>query len=219
MKDALIIQKAIEEIESKNFGVTRQFLDIHDLIYIDNKPVIARVDVEETGKAIVYFPVKDEKFYLAVYLDLEPEVSVRWVNTESHDCVYFVAISETLSFDELSAVTTIKPLTGWNKGDKKRKDGKILHKYSKIRFEPNPEADEFDDKIKKLLEFLEQDNEGIKALAEQADGHIQVVSDFHNGNTMLGGYFLQKDIVKRLAALNLSSDFSVFAEGNFFKGD
>jgi hypothetical protein len=34
---------------------------------------------------------------------------------------------------------------------------------------------------------------------------------------MLGGHHLDKDIIKRLAALNLELDFDLYAEGNFFK--
>ncbi len=37
MQDVEIIKKAIEEIESKTFGATEQFLNIHDVVYTDNK--------------------------------------------------------------------------------------------------------------------------------------------------------------------------------------
>jgi len=38
-----------------------------------------------------------------------------------------------------------------------------------------------------------------------------------NGNTMLGGVYLNQPIIQRLTALNLSIDFDLYAEGNFFK--
>lgn len=83
MTDTLIIQKAIEEIETKTFGVTEQLLDIHQVVYENDQPRVARVDTEkEDGSAIVYFPVKDEKFYLVIYLDTKPQVSVRSIGTE-----------------------------------------------------------------------------------------------------------------------------------------
>lgn len=44
----------------------------------------------------------------------------------------------------------------------------------------------------------------------------QVASSFHNGNTMLGGHHLDKDIIKRMAALNLEIDFDLYADGNKF---
>ena len=55
MTDTLIIEKAIEEVETKTFGVTEQFLAIHKLVYIDNKPKVERVDTDKVDEAIVYF--------------------------------------------------------------------------------------------------------------------------------------------------------------------
>jgi hypothetical protein len=99
MTDKLISEKAIDEIQSKRFGTTEQLLEIHEVVYVDNKPQVLRVDTEhDDGTAIVYFPIKDEKFYLVVWLDTEPEISVRHVGTENYNAVYFKAISDELSF-------------------------------------------------------------------------------------------------------------------------
>ena len=97
MTDTSIIDKAVEEIETKTFGVTEQFLSIHKLVYIDNKPKIARVDTDKEDEAIVYLNVEDEKFFLAVYVDTKPNLKVRWTNTEPYHSVYFRASSDTLS--------------------------------------------------------------------------------------------------------------------------
>jgi hypothetical protein len=96
--DTLIIEKAIEEVELKNLGVTQQFLEVHKMVYSDNKPKIARVDTDKEAEAIVYFNVENEKFFLAVYLDLRPNISVRWINTEPFHSVYFRALSELCPF-------------------------------------------------------------------------------------------------------------------------
>ena len=217
MTDTLIIEKAIEEVETKTLGVTEQFLAIHKLVYIDNTPKIARVDTEKVDEAIVYFNVEDEKFFLAVYVDLKPNLSVRWTNTEAYHSIYFRASSETLSLKELSELTILIITKGRNKGDKKNPEGgKIEWKESSIFIEPNPEADEFQDKLTKLLDYLEQDCEGVANLVSKANGHIQVYSSFHNGNTMLGGHHLEKDHIKRLSKLNLEIDFDISADGNFF---
>jgi hypothetical protein len=217
MADNLIIEKAIEEIKAKRFGTTEQLLEIHEVVYVDNKPQVLRVDTEyDDETAIVYFPIKDEKFYLAVWLDTKPEISVRGVGTENFNRVYLKAISDDLSFKELSSLTTLKLTSGWSKSDA-RKSGNSFYNFTALHFEPNPEPDEFEDKLKKLLDFLEKDKEGIIALADKANVQIQVATIFHNGNTMLGGHHLDKDIIKRLAALNLEIDFDLYAEGNFFK--
>lgn len=217
MKDTLILQRAIEEIGSRNFGVTEQILEVHQVEYIDGKPKVLRIDNDfKGGKAIVYFSIFKEKFYLKIYLNLRPEISVQWVEVESYHSVSFQVISETLSVDELLELTRLKPSESWNKGDKK-KIGRLNHKYSCLRFQPNPGPGTFDDKMGMLLSFLEQDKAGVQRLLEFAKGFIQVSSCYHNGNTMLGGVYLNKEIISRMASLNLEIDFDNYAEGNKFK--
>jgi len=89
--------------------------------------------------------------------------------------------------------------------------------FSCIQFIPNPEPDGFEDKLNKLLDFLEKDSEGIRKLANIADGQIQVASIFHNGNTMLGGFHPDKQLLRRLNALEVEIDLDLYAEGRFFK--
>lgn len=212
-----IYKKAIEEIEAKTFGVTEQFLEIHKIVYENNSPKIARIDTSKADEAIVYFNVEGEKFFLAVYVDIHPDIEVRWLNTVPYHSVYFRASSETLSLKELEALTKLKSTKGRSKGDKKRTDrAEILWKESTIMFEPNPETDEFEDKLTKLLDFLEQDKEGIGKLVHHAGGYIQVYSSFHNGNTLIGGHHINRDQIKRMSELNLEIDFDISADGNFF---
>ena len=215
MADILIIQKATEELTAKTFGVTEQFLNIHEVVYENDKPIVARVDTEkEDGTAIVYFPIKDEKFYLAIYLDTIPQVSVRHVGTEHSNSVYLGVSSKTFSMQELSEMTKLEVTKGHSKGDKR---GSTYWKYSKVCFEPNPEPDEFEDKLKKLLDILETDKEGVRQLADKADAWIQVAQEFHIGNTMIGGSFIDKESMKRIADLSLSVDFDLFVGGNLYK--
>ena len=217
MTDTLIIEKAINEILLKEFGTTEQLLEIHEVVYEKDKPKVLRVDKEsDDSSAIVYFPIKDQKFYLAVWLDTNPEISVRGVGTENYNSVYLKVTSDDLSFQELSALTKLQATSGWSKGDT-RKSRKSVYNYSALHFEPNPEPDEFEDKLKKLLDFFDQDSEGVTKLIEMADAQIQVATIFHNGNTMLGGHHLNKSIIRRLASYNLEIDFDLYAEGNFYK--
>ncbi len=212
-----IVQCAIEEIKNRNFGVMEEFMKIHEVVYQDGKPKIERVDDEkEDGTGIIYFPVKNEKFYLAIYVNTVPEIAVAGVDIESNNCVYFKAYSDMSDANELSLMTRLKPTSIHNKRDKK-KFGNGYYKNSVIRFEPNPEPDEFEDKLKKLLDFLEQDKEGIARLVDKANGFIQVVIIAHNGNTMLGGPHIDNESIQRMGALNLGIDFDLYAEGNKWK--
>ena len=220
MADILIIQRATEELTTKSVAVTEQFLEIHQVAYADGRPKVSRVDTEkEDGTAIVYFPVVGQKFYLAIYLDTVPNVSVRGVGTEPYHSVYFRAFSENHSLQELAGLTKLTSTRGRNKGDRKNPKGRadILWKQSTIDFEPNPEADEFEDKLTKLLDFLERDKEGVESLVNKANGYIQVYSSFHNGNTLIGGHHINLDQIKRMSKLNLEIDFDISADGNFFK--
>lgn len=220
MTDSLIIQKASEEITAKAFGTTEQFLEIHELVYEDNKPKVARVDREkENGTAIVYFQIKDEKFYLAIYLDTNQELLIRAVTTESYNSVCFRASSDILTLEQLSQMTTLQSSGGRNKGDEKKPASGgtgIVWRESTIFFEPNPEPDEFEDKLKKLLNYLDQDKEGVARLVNEAKGYIQVAIEFHNSNTMLGGPHIDKKTIKRMAELNLEIDFDLYVGGKFY---
>lgn len=211
-----ILEKALSEIENKHFAATEQFLEVHDLVFEDNKPKIERLDTEsEDGTAIVYLPIKGEKFFLAIYLDTIPTAKVRCIGTEPYNSVRFVASSENLDLKELSEMTTLKYSTGKNKGDKRGQYG--IWNYSSISFEPNQEPDAFEDKLKKLLDYLEQDKHGISNLIEKGDGYIQVAIEFHNANTMLGGPHLNLESIKRLGKLNLAIDFDLYVGGNSFE--
>ncbi len=152
---------------------------------------------------------------MAVYLDTQPDISVRSIYIEPYHCVSFKASSKTLPLGQLAEFTTLKTRGGWNKGDK-MKSGNATYKDSLLVIEPNPEVDEFDDKMNKLLNYLEQDPEGINKLVDSAGGYIQVASIFHNGNTMLGGNHLNKEMIRRMSNLNLAIDFDLYAKGEFY---
>jgi Domain of unknown function (DUF4279) len=68
----------------------------------------------------------------------------------------------------------------------------------------------------KLLDFLERNIDGIRRLADIGGGQIQVASIFYNVNTMLGGFHLDKELLKRLNSLKVEIDFDLYAEGRFF---
>jgi hypothetical protein len=216
MTDQQVIELIEKEFKDKTLGVTEQYLEIHSPIYVDNKLKVDRIDRErKNGLIAAYLPVHDQQFYFAVYIDTKTN-QVTGVGTEAYHRVYFRATSKTLSADELKAMTNLTPTEFWNKGDL-RKTGNSNHTFSNFKILPNPEPDEFEDKLKKLLSFLEQDKEGIKELAEKADGYIQVAMDIHNGNGMIGGPIIDADDIRRINDLKLSISFDLYVGGNSFK--
>jgi len=216
MTDQQAIELIEKEFKEKTLGVTEQYLEIHSPIYADNKLKVDRIDRDGKNEMIIaYLPVLDEKFYFAVYINTKTN-EITGVGTEAYHRVYFRATSENLSVDELKAITRLTPTEFWNKGDL-RKTGKSNHTFSNFKILPNPEPDEFEDKLKKLLDFLEQDKDGIKRLVDNANGYIQVAMDIHNANGMIGGHNIDIDDIKRMNDLRLSIDFDLYVGGNEFK--
>lgn len=215
MQNANFIHIATQELINKTFGVTEQFLDVHEIeIENDGSFKIARVDNETySDYTLIYFNVKKERFYFVVVVN---DKIVTQVYQEDYHAVYLKCISDDLTFEELSVMTKLKSSNGWSKGDICFK-GKSNRIFSAIHFEPNPEPERFEVKMDKLLEFLERDFEGIQRLIENTSLCITIASIFHNGNTHLSGHRLTTELIQRIAKLNLDVDFDLYAKGNFYK--
>ncbi|SDF65946.1 protein of unknown function [Mucilaginibacter pineti] len=210
-----ISKAVITEIEQQNWGATEQFMQIHEVVKVDEKPKVEHIVIRE-NIAIAYLPVKNERFHLAIHFDVEPEMEIRYVGTEDYNKVYLRSTSDTLTAGEIAALTTLSETETFNTGDKKT-FGKALYKFSGANYEPNPGPDSFENKIEKLLDYLEQDRAGVKALVNNANACIQVDKDIHNGNGLIGGPYINKQIIKRMAALDLEIAFSQYAAGNSFQ--
>lgn len=216
MTDEQVITLVEEEFRQKTLGVTVQYLEIHSPVYADNKINVGRIDRESKDEYIIaYLPVQNERFYFAVYINTKTN-EVTGLTTEALHRVYFRATSESLTADELTKMTHLTPTETWNKGDR-RKYGNLNHTFSNFAILPNPEPDEFEDKLKKLLDLLEQDKEGIKRLVDKADGYIQVAMDIHNANGMIGGPNIDKSDIRRMNELGLSINFDLYVGGKHFK--
>jgi hypothetical protein len=217
MDNDTIARAAIEELRSPTFGSTEEYLAIHDVKRESGRPVIERVDRErDDDLAIVYVPVERERFYLAIYVQTSDNPRVTSVETEPWHKVYFKASSSALNLTQLRAMTILEPTRTWSKGEPNLKR-RIAYEFSGFAIEPNPEPDEFDDKLRKLLDLLERDVSGVRALVESADGYIQVATEFHNGNTMLGGFHIDQGLIRRMAALGLEIDLDLYCGGNLFR--
>lgn len=216
MTDEEIAQLIYKEFTEKTLGATEQYLEIHQPVYVDGFPKIDRIDTEGRPDVITaYLPVKDEYFSFAVYIDADKQ-EIFNIGTESRNHVMLRVTSEILTWDKMQAFTKLQATRFWNNGDL-RSNGKAKYKYSCIEFIPNPEPDKFEDKLTKLLNYIEQDKEGILLLGTHANTYIDITMDFHNGNQHLGGAFIDRDCIKRMNNLNLEIRFDFFAWGEPFK--
>ena len=215
MTDEEAIKLIEKEFQDKTFGVTEQYLEIHAPIYINNKLQVARIDRDRDKLTIVYLPVQGEQFYFAVYIDADSSEIIN-IGTEPSHQVYFFATSNNLSETELKAMCSLSVYESWNKGDLKR-NGRSAHQNSGLKIMPNIQPDEFEDKLDKLLTYLETDQKGISELVEKADGYIQVAMDIHNGNGMIGGPYINKESITRMHNFGLSINFDLYVGGNSFR--
>ncbi|MFZ5966410.1 MAG: DUF4279 domain-containing protein [Bacillota bacterium] len=211
MNEKLIIKGAIEEITNPTFAITKQLLSVHNVPFGNGISVITRVDYDtKDGSAVVYFPFEEESYFLAVYVDTYPEVSVRWIGTEPGNRVYHVVISKELNLDELLSLAGITPTETWKIGDKINKIR--VHEDNGFIFEPNPErADNLEDKIEKLLTHLEGVTEKIIYLPEKAEMQINIA--YYGYKEQMWGWHLDKQTLKRLAQFNLEVDLDLYAGG------
>jgi len=112
-------------------------------------------------------------------------------------------------------MTSLQASEKFSKGNR-RGFGKSFYSYNELNFEPNPEADTFENKLNLLLSFLEQDKNGVNLLVEQANAYVQADVDIHYGNGLIGGPLISKKSITRMCALNLAIEFSQFVTGNPF---
>jgi hypothetical protein len=216
MTDEQVKDLVRAELTQKTLGVTEQYLEIHEVVYEAGELKVDRIDREDKGGLIIaYLPIKDEYFSLAVYIDGN-ENTIQNIGTESRNQVLLRASSNELTIDEMQSTTKLVATRVINKGDFKL-NKKSKYAYNVLDLEPNPQPDALEDKLEKLLTFLEQDREGICALGKKSTVWVSVTMDFHYGNQLLGNLLISQDKIKRLADLNLAIEFDLSAWGNPFK--
>lgn len=217
MKEMTEIQiiKLIEfELEKKDWGITEQILEIHSPILIDDRIQIENI-VKTESEIITYLPIINEKFYLAFYIDPSKK-EIIGISIEPKVSIYFKAGSNNLSESDLKNLTHLEITKSWNKGDK-RNFGNGNYNFSCIIIEPNLKPNDFDTKLSEIISELQKDEKGIISLSKIADGYIQVVMDFHNGNGMFSGPILTNENLKKLSDLDLKIDFDFYISGNSYK--
>lgn len=200
------------EIKNPEWGVTQQFLEIHQIEEDNGDLKVAHIDRQDLA-TIVYFKVKGQNFYFIIEVEDNGEISS--VDIENGVSLYLFAISESLTAEEMESMTKLPATEKIVKGNQ-RPGIKIFYKFNAITIEPNLEPAPFEIKLKKLLAYLCQDREGILRLTHQVDCFIRAHIVFHNANTILRGFHLDKKIIQQMSDLNLDIDFALFAEGELF---
>lgn len=198
-----------------NFAITRQLLSVNELVYENGHLKIEKIELDAQNKrAMVHFPITNGHIFFTVFLETEPSIKVIWTNATDGSRAIFRVTSDTMGIHELSSLTTIRPTRSWDLGDP-HPNGKSVQSFSLFDVEPTPGlTGEIELKINTLLDLLEQDEKGIRKMAENANSRIQIHWHGYIGNGMLGGFQLDQTTLTRLANLQLPIDFDLYADGN-----
>jgi hypothetical protein len=210
------VDKAIEEILNPKFAVTKQYLEVNQVELENGLPKVERIDLDYSDDLVsVYFPFKDEQYFLEIHVTKEPEITVDFVYTESGHSISLTATSENLTYEELAKFLTFRPLTGWSKGDL-RKNGKTKYNFSRVSFDPvKSTAYGLQKQLDLLLTELEKDSESVRQLTENASTCILVCRhQYVSGNA---GIHFGINTINRLSKLNVSIDIDTYIVGNPLK--
>ena len=200
-----ILDIAIDEIIYPTFALTKQFLAVNKVILKGNIPFIEDIILKEKEKvAEVYFPIEGERYYFVIYIDLKPQLSVRWVGMSPGSRVYFLATSEKHDLDDLIALIGVEPTRTWKKGKNIRHDG----------FEIQPtvkETGEVEDKLQAVIRVLLPFKADMHALSTIANTGIQIA--YWGYKDQMWGMHFDTETVQGIATLNLSVDIDLYAGG------
>ncbi|NGZ74563.1 DUF4279 domain-containing protein [Saccharibacillus alkalitolerans] len=207
-----IRKAALREASEQSLAVSRQLLGHQELERENGVPVIAGI-LEEPGErvAAVYFPVKEERYFFVVYVDTEPEVSLRFAGMDSGSRVYCRIVSETLDLPELLRLIPLEPNKTWQKGTRVSERSEALRSFSGMAIEPDRRLYiEAERKLERLLEVLETRASAFP-LSGDSTAHVQIA--YYGYKEQMGGVHLSTALMSRLAALGLELDLDLYAGG------
>ena len=205
LNEQVLREAAIAELFHPTLPITRQFLEVNKVVFKERVPVVEDVILrEEEQTAEVYFPIEGERYYLVVYLDVEPRVALRWTGMSAGNRVYFYAKSGERRVDELIAMAGVEPTRTWEKGKHIRHHG----------FEVRPslkETGDVEDKLRTIISLLLPYTANVHVLSTIAEVGINIA--YWGYKEQMWGIHFGTDIIQGLAVLNLSVDVDLYASG------
>ena len=210
MEKEKFIKNAIGEILNPTLEITKQYLEVLEVELENGKPKIERFENDSNQNFVaVYFPIKNEEFFLEIHLTKNAEIDSVW--TQNAHKTYFSATSENLTYSELEILLQKEQAEGWSKGEL-RNNGKSKHTFSRISYETNKsKCYELNKHLEELLTELEKNSKNILTLTEKANAAISVCKyQYISGNA---GINLDNKLIKRLAKLNLGIDIDTYIVG------
>jgi hypothetical protein len=211
---------SLKEFKEKNWGVTEQYLEVMEILTEDSLPVIAKIEKNES-KYAVYFALKGERFFYTHYFNENNPSELTGINITPCTEVYLSVYSDKMNAEEMMVFTTLSTRKIYNKGDLRGigNNKEAIRKQSRFDFEPDlNKAGDFENKLKFLLHQLDSHKselDKLKSLGCQIS--VSALMNAYIGNTMVGGFFLDKTIIKKLNDLELELSFDLVVSGTSFK--
>ncbi|MDJ0536101.1 MAG: hypothetical protein QNJ70_27040 [Xenococcaceae cyanobacterium MO_207.B15] len=104
-----LIKIVEEELKHPTLGVTEQILEVHQIIYESNQPVIARIDDKREKEAFyIYLRLKEQPYYFVIIIRTENNqlaVSASYIEPEVR--VYLSVKSKQLTAQEITNELTL----------------------------------------------------------------------------------------------------------------
>lgn len=209
------LEISIKEFEERFCGSSQQYLEVMEVASRDGIPNIVRIEKQEDDYA-VYFSVKGEKFYYTHYFSVDPQVKLIGIDITPATLATLRIYSDKLSIDDIQNKISIPATRTFKQGEKDK--WMPIHKQNRLDFRPDQNtAGDIVKKLLALLDYLEPHEAALKELSNTCQLYIAVYWNAYIGNSMLGGFYLEKDIVKKLNNLDLEIDFDLYVSGIAFK--
>ncbi|WP_341283057.1 DUF4279 domain-containing protein [Paenibacillus sp. FSL H8-0537] len=181
---------------------------------MNNKPEIVDVIIkDEKQVAEVYFSIVEEKYYFVVYLDILPQVKIRFVGMSAGSRVYLTVSSNITSLKKLLEGINLIPLKTWQKGTQisKRIQNRCYEDSGfTIEYE-DKKTGEVEDKIANLVSSLETSDLSHIVESEEIHKVVQVV--YYGYKEQMWGIHLNPFILEKVAKLKASIDIDLYASG------
>lgn len=208
---------ALEEIRNRTFELTKQYLENNTLILEGDTPRIEDIIISDDNlTAEVDFPVLNEPFFLVIYLDIEPEIEVRWVSMSAGNKVELFVSSESVALNSFIELLQINPKEKWSIGENRIIDGLRdcpPHKDYGFIYAPIDKTNgEVENKLENLLNELLKKKEIILELEKVAIVEIQVT--YFGYKDEMWGFNFKPHIIQMLSEIGVSLDIDLYACGN-----
>lgn len=213
------VRLARAEVIERSWGVTSQILAVHSVpVGSDGEPIVVRVDERtEYGAYLVYFPIRDQPYYLVVEVgsDKAERLAVSGVYSEAEVRVYLAVSSRDLSAGEITARIGLQPTQTRSIGEPIVEQVPArTHEEHRWILEPQAGVPgSVEEKIASLLDAVDVAAGRIAALKRVCDVRVTIVLSAWGGDPQFGAFDVLAENVRRLGALGAELSVDLYAFG------